>query len=324
MLNFERCYSWTVEEKPTQITVITAVFNGAEYITETIESVLRCCKGINYEYIVIDDGSTDDTLQILKSFGSAIKVISQSNSGESTSVNVGIFEAKAPCCLVVSADDPLLTPELFQETLELFSSDPKLAAVYPDWQMIGPDGEIIKQVVVPDYSNELLIGRCRTLPGPGVIFRTKFARLIGGRSANWTYVGDYDFWLRISRLGEIRHRPGVLAQWRYHQNSTSVTKRGPKMASERIEVIQDFLANSDLTDDLKRMALGNSYYLAARLAFFSSEIPAKSYLVKAFKYRKKWIEEAQLAVVLYILFLPFSRLLINPVVKKLDKYRTLI
>lgn len=307
-----------------KVTVITAVYNGEEYIAETINSVLRCAQDISYEYIVIDDGSTDATLSILKSYGSAIRIIEQPNSGESSAVNVGIIEAKGLCCLVVSADDPLLTPELFEKSIQAFESDSKLAAIYPDWQMIGPGGEVIKQIIVPDYSDELLIGRCRTLPGPGVLFRTSFAQQLGGRRARWTYVGDYDFWLRLSRVGEIRRRPGIYAQWRYHANSTSVTKRGLKMANERIAVIDDFLSSNDVSLDLGRMARGTSYYMAARLAFFSAEIPAKLYLTKAFRARGHWLEEAQLQVVLYILLLPISRIIVNPILKRSKRYRTLI
>jgi len=310
--------------KNLDVTVITAVFNGEEFIAETIDSVLRCAQNVSYEYIVVDDGSTDGTAQILTSYGSAIRVISQSNAGESTAVNVGIAEAKGLCCLVISADDPLLTSELFEESIEAFHLDPNLAAIYPDWQMIGPKGEVIKQIIVPEYSDELLIGRCRTLPGPGVLFRTTFAQLLNGRRARWTYVGDYDFWLRLSRVGELRRRPGVRAQWRYHPNSTSVTKRGVKMASERIEVIEDFLSTYEVSPSLARMSRGTSYYLAARLGFFSSKIPAKFYLVKAFYERKRWIEEAQLLVVLYILLLPVSRFIANPILARSQRYRTLV
>jgi glycosyltransferase involved in cell wall biosynthesis len=307
-----------------EVTVITAVFNGEEYIAETIDSVLRCAQNISFEYIVVDDGSTDETLKILKSYEPAIRIISQANAGESTAVNVGINEAKGLCSLVISADDPLLTPELFEESIASFKSEPQLAAIYPDWQMIGPKGEVIKKIDVPDYSDILLIGRCRTLPGPGVLFRTSFAQDLKGRRARWTYVGDYDFWLRLSRVGEIRHRPGVRAQWRYHPNSTSVTKRGPKMANERIAVIEEFLSANEVAPDLARMARGTSYYMAARLGFFSSEIPAKSYLFRSFKERKKWVEEAQLLVVFYILLLPISRCLANPILSRSKRYRTLI
>ena len=61
------------------LTVVTAVYNGAEYIRETIDSVLSCAQSINYEYLVVDDGSTDETLEILKSYGSAVTVISHKN-----------------------------------------------------------------------------------------------------------------------------------------------------------------------------------------------------------------------------------------------------
>ena len=307
-----------------QLTVITAVYNGKDYIEDTINSVLKFAKDINFQYVVVNDGSTDDTSQILNSFGDKIEVIHQSNAGESTAVNVGIENAKGDCCLVISADDPILTSKLFESVLEDFERDSNLAAVYPDWQMIDEIGNPIKVIKVPDYSDELLIGRCRTLPGPGVIFRTSFAQQIGGRRSKWTFVGDYDFWLRLSRIGEIRHRPEVLAQWRYHANSTSVTKRGLKMANERIAVVEDFLKNNKIDAAIGRMALGTSYYMAARLCFFSSEVPGRRYLIKAFKYRRGLVEESQLQVIAYILLLPISRIILNPILIRSARYRTLI
>ena len=186
-------------------------------------------------------------------------------------------------------------------------------AIYPDWQMIDAAGNVVKTVKVPDYSDELLIGRCLTLPGPGVIFRRSAALALNGRNPKWTFVSDYDFWLRLSRLGEIKHRPEVLAQWRHHPSSTSVGKRGLKMAQERICVIEDFVAKNEVPKHLKRMALGNAYYMAARLSYFNKSIPAKKYLFLSFSTRQRWVEEAKLHEILYILFLPISRVF-NPIV----------
>ena len=306
------------------ISIITPVYNGEAFIAETINSVLEKSSKVNFEYIVVNDGSTDSTQNILEQFGKTIRVVYQKNQGESMAINQGISLALGKLILVVSADDPLLTANLFENVFELFDSTPELAAIYPDWQMIDDIGNVIKTIQVPDYSDELLIGRCRTLPGPGVIFRTSFAQQIGGRRSKWTYVGDYDFWLRLSRVGEIRHRPEVLAQWRYHANSTSVTKRGLKMANERIAVIEDFLANNSVEDSLSRCALGTSYYMAARLVFFSNDVPGRKYLLKAFKCRRGWVEEAQLQVIAYILLLPISRWLLNPILERSKKYRTII
>jgi len=294
------------------VTVVTAVYNGADYIAETIDSVLACAEGLNFEYIVVDDGSTDSTLEILKSYGDLIQIVSHANCGESASVTKAFYLARGKYLIVVSADDPLLTADLFDEVFDWFEKDSNLVAVYPDWQMIDPNGAVIQTVLVPDYSDELLIGQCRTLPGPGVIFRRDSAVKIGGRNAKWVFVGDYDFWLRLSRLGEIRHRPKVLAQWRHHPNSTSVSKRGLGMASERISVVEDFLASNQVDELIGRMALGHAYYTAARLSFFTREVPGKRYLFKAFRLRKGWVEEAQIRVIAFIILDPLSRFLITP------------
>jgi glycosyltransferase involved in cell wall biosynthesis len=302
----------------SKLTVITAVYNGAEYIEETIESVLKYCREIDFEYIVLNDGSTDNTLEILNMYANKIRIIDKSNSGESDSVSFGFREAIGDLLLVVSADDPLFTEKLFTNIFEQFDQNDNLMAVYPDWQMIDAVGSVIKIIEVPDYSDDLLIGRCVTLPGPGVIFRKSAALKLNGRNPKWTFVGDYDFWLRLSRLGEIRHRPEVLAQWRHHSSSTSVSKRGLKMAQERIRVVEDFLGGNVVPNYLKQMALGNAYYMAARISYFDKNIPAKKYLSTSFKNRKGWVEEAKVYEIFYILLLPISRVF-NPIIDMVFK-----
>ena len=305
------------------VTVVTAVYNGEDYIEETILSVLSAAKNVEFEYIVVNDGSTDSTLNILKKFEDQIKIIDKSNSGESESVTIAFGEARGEFLIVVSADDPLLSEKLFEKSFDDFENDPQLVAIYPDWNMIGPEGEVLKTIKVPDYSDELLIGRCITLPGPGVIFRKSAALEIGGRRKKWTYVGDYDFWLRLSRIGELRHRPEVLAQWRYHPGSTSVNKRGPKMANERIAVVEEFLSEFPVDSRISRMALGSAYFMAARLVFFSKEVPGKRYLVNAFRKRRGWVEEARIHIILYILLIPISSSLFKLLSRFLPAQRTL-
>jgi glycosyltransferase involved in cell wall biosynthesis len=305
------------------VTVVTAVYNGEDYIEETILSVLSAAKNIEFEYIVVNDGSTDKTLSILNKFQDQIKIIDKANSGESESVTIAFGEARGEFLIVVSADDPLLTEKLFEKSFEDFVDDPNLVAIYPDWNMIGPHGEVLKTILVPDYSDELLIGRCITLPGPGVIFRKSAALKIGGRRKKWTFVGDYDFWLRLSRIGELRHRPEVLAQWRYHPGSTSVNKRGPKMANERIAVVEEFLSEFPIDSKIAHMALGSAYFMAARLVFFNSQVPGKKYLIQSFQKRKGWVEESRIHIIIYILLIPISSSLYKVFSKFLPTQRTL-
>jgi glycosyltransferase involved in cell wall biosynthesis len=294
-----------VNSKP-KITIITTVFNGEDYLESTIESVLDCASEINFEYIVINDGSTDKTSSILNKYTTEIKVVNQENIGESASVTKGFKLAHGELVMVLSADDPLFTKAIFRNVFELFEENENLVAVYPDWNLIDASGKILKEILVPDYSDELLIGRFRTLPGPGVIIRKQAALAIGGRRSKWVYVGDYDFWLRLSRIGEIRHRPQVLAQWREHPNSTSVKRKNFAMASERIAVIEGFVKEFKIDDKLKKMALGNAYYMAARLSYFDPKIPGRKWLMQALRYRRAIPEESKLTHLLFLMTFPMS------------------
>lgn len=88
------------------------------------------------------------------------------------------------------------------------------------------------------------------------------------------------------------------------------------MALERILVVQEFVLNNTIPKHIHRMALGNAYYMAARISYFDRKIPAKKFLFLAFKERKAWVEEAKLHEISYILFSPVSRLF-NPVINTL-------
>jgi glycosyltransferase involved in cell wall biosynthesis len=294
-----------------RISVITPVFNGEKYIRETITSVLTLISDTRIEYIVVDDGSLDNTSEILKQYSDKINVITQVNQGESAAVNAGLFNAHGDFVLVVSADDPLFTSEIFSGVEEYFDSNPNIVAWYPDWRMIDSEGNKIKEVLVPEYSEERLVGRFLCLPGPGTFFRKSAAIQIGGRRRIWKYVGDYDFWLRLSRVGELARREGVLAQWRFHDDSATVSNRGKEMYREQIGVIDDFLSSFQVSEKLSRMARSHALYFAAQLSFFSSEVNGRRTLFRALQARRGFIEGSRIRVVV--------RLLTDPVPSFLKK-----
>ena len=292
------------------ISIITPVYNAESYIAETINSVLRAKIDYPFEYLVLNDGSKDKTSEILKSFENRITILSHENIGESLTVNRGLEIAKGKYVLVLSADDPLLTGDLINEAISKLEKNDLVVALYPDWKVIDQSGNTTRTFILPDYSDEIMVGRCRCLPGPGTIFRLSSAIRIGGRREKWKFVGDYDFWLRLSREGRIERLPGVLAQWRSNSGSASVTQRGLRMAQERVTVIEDFINEFELPDVIKRMALGSAYYLAARLCFFDREVPGIRLLLRSFLFRKKWPEEANVLGVIYILMSPIASMII--------------
>jgi len=301
-----------------RITVITPVYNGEKYIKETIDSVIAAIANLDIEYLVIDDGSTDKTFEILQTYNQKIRVIRQENQGESSAVNSGFHNALGDFVVVVSADDPLFTSEIFKGVEEFFDSNPNVVAWYPDWKMINENGKCLREVTVLEYSDQKLIGQFLCLPGPGTFIRRSAALQIGGRNKNWKYVGDYDFWLRISRIGVLKKRPHVLAQWRLHDESTSIAQRGLEMYWERIKVIESFITSYPIEEGLSRIARSHSLYFAAQLAFFSPEIEGRKTMIRALQTRRGWIEGSRPGVVLYLLFLPFSSLF-EPILRYLLK-----
>ena len=293
----------------TTFTIIVPVYNGEIYIRETLDSVIRYSCEQDREIIVINDGSTDRTPEILDMFKTEIKVVNQPNAGEANAVNQGISLAKGRYILVVSADDPLISEELFDHARSIMDNDEKIIATYPDWQMIDLENNIIAVKLCPDYSFEELLGEFHCIPGPGTVFRTKDANQIGGRNGEYRFVSDYDFWLRLACRGEFAHIPHVLAQWRSHSESTSIGSRGRAMALERIEVIRHFLVKYPQREDLTRQAKACSLYNAAILAFFDSDVPGRKWMIEALLTNRRWIKSSKFHIVGYLLTLPLSRII---------------
>src|SRR5262249_33141614 len=115
-----------------KITVITPVYNGAPYIAEVVESVLAQSFK-DFDYICLDDGSKDNTLEILRRYeDKGVTVISHPNCGEPATVNKGIAMAQTDLVVIVNADDPV-KPDFLKvavDTMERGGND--LLVVYPD------------------------------------------------------------------------------------------------------------------------------------------------------------------------------------------------
>jgi glycosyltransferase involved in cell wall biosynthesis len=144
--------------------IITPVFNGEDFIEETIQSVLRHAPSEDFEYLIVNDGSTDATPRILEKFADSVTILSQNNQGEAASVNNALAMATGKYALVVSADDPLLSPQLFSLSREVLEEYRDVIVTYPDWYLISESGEIVKHVVTPEYSTYELVGLNKCLP----------------------------------------------------------------------------------------------------------------------------------------------------------------
>lgn len=287
--------------------VITPVYNGSKYIRETVVSVLAAIDGRPIEFIVVDDGSTDETAAILSEFIGKIDYVYQDNQGESAAVNSGLLKSSADYVLVVSADDPLFTPSIFSGVDDFFMSNPNTVAWYPNWRMIDEHGDIIREVQVEEYLERRLVCQFQCLPGPGTFFRKRTALQVGGRRSRWRFVGDYDFWLRLSKHGDFQKRDETLAQWRLHSSSTSVRQLGVEMFTERIEVIRSHLNEYPIPVDEQREALAHAYYFAALLSYQTKGIPGRRALLKSILIARGLVSEFNWLSAFFVCVAPVSR-----------------
>lgn len=302
----------------TKFSIITPVFNGEKYIEGTVVSVLNYAEGFDFEYLVIDDGSTDKTAEILQKFSGSIRYIYQANSGQAHAINEGLIRAQGEYSIVVNADDPLIDGQLFYQAKLLLESNNNLVGVYPDWKMIDADGNEVEVIKVKEFSLAEMVGNFNCLIGPGGVFRTAPAREISGWNSNYRYVPDYDFWLRLLPFGDFARIPLVLATWRTHGDSISIGSRGLEMSEERIRVIREYLERNPNTEvELQKTAKSNSYYRAAVLGYFDPRIRTRKLLWRSLRSSPKEFFNKDLRATVFLLATPLSsRLLRLPAINK--------
>lgn len=232
-----------------KVSVVIPTFNRCDYIAETIESVLAQ----DYpavEVIVVDDGSTDATQSVVQLFGNRIQVLTQPNSGQGAAVNRGLAAATGEYITLVSDDDPVL-PGALSQLVDALEANLDALVAYPDWYVIGPNGDRIGEITMPEFSLVDMARHHLCMPGPCTLFRRSVVELTGGWDLRWRWVADYDFWLRIGLLGPMVHVEQFLATWRRHP--TAATHAAPRlpMANEQIGVIEAFFARSDVPPEVR-------------------------------------------------------------------------
>ncbi|MDX1993406.1 MAG: glycosyltransferase family 2 protein [bacterium] len=249
------------------VTIITPTYNRADYLPEVIDSVLSQDYP-NLEYIVLDDGSKDNTVEVLERYAGRIIWESHTNMGEAKTVNKGFAMATGEIIAIVNSDDPIL-PGLVRAAVNALQAHPSALVAYPDWVMIDPQGRPISYHTTPDYDFLQTVREHYCMPGPGAFIRRRALVLVGGRSTHVRYVGDYDFWLRLGLHGDFIRIPQTLATWRDHPNSASSAARSQAMAEEHLTVIRDFYAQPNLPEAVLRVkdeAFSSAYYAAGLAA----------------------------------------------------------
>lgn len=204
------------------VSIITPSFNQAAYIDATIQSVLRQ-DYTPIEYLVMDGGSTDGTIDRLRSYGPQLRWISRPDEGQTDAINKG-FAATTGSILTWLNSDDTLEPGAVRAAVEYLEAHPDVAVVYGDANFIDPTGRFIGRCAhVEPFNRHRLLHYSDFIVQPAAFFRRSVFEEVGGldKSLHWSM--DYDLWLKIARRHKMAYIPRVIANYRWFgANKTAV------------------------------------------------------------------------------------------------------
>ncbi len=272
--------------KTFELSIITPVFNGENFLSEVIESVIGQ-QDIKIKHIIVNDGSTDGSLEIAQkwrnNYPDVIEVIDQPNAGEATAVNNGMKHVATKFVGIVNADDPLL-PGHCRKMVDALLNDTEAVVAYPDWLMINADGENIRDVRTVNYSKRALIADLVCIPGPGAILRVDAVDGFPLREKRFRYISDYVLWVRMSNNGYFVRVPEILATWRQHALGATASANSGAITTEIEHLVEEnFLDYCDekISSGWLRSARAHSLYYTALGSLNNKKIPGRRLLLKS-------------------------------------------
>lgn len=212
----------------SKVSVITICYNSVKTLEQTIQSIINQTYR-NIEYIIIDGGSTDGTLDIIKKYASEITYwVSEKDNGISDAFNKGLAVATGEIIGILNADD-IYTERAIELAVRTLEDNPGIGFVFGDMHHADAGGNIIHKITGdPNYKNSIRF----TMPAilhPTVFVRRNVYLKHGYFNLNFKTAMDYEFFLRITVLGAMgMHIPQVLAIMRLGGESTKNITRGCK------------------------------------------------------------------------------------------------
>ena len=240
------------------VSVLMPAYNAARHLSESIESV-RCQSFVDWELIVIDDGSQDETAEIAKRFAvsdARVRVISQANGGQASARNSGLAGARGDLIAFLDADDLWVSDKLERQVAVMEKTNVDL--VYTDGEFFSDEGELGENDgfdIVPgkvEGANmfSLLFQRNR-IATLSVLVRKRCLDTVGGFDSDRKYQNceDYDLWLALANSGAVFY--GMTEKlMKYRRHSAAATTTPSKLLEPMLEVIKKHSTNPSLDPTL--------------------------------------------------------------------------
>lgn len=246
------------------VSIITPSYNQADYIEDTIRSVLAQ-EYPNLEYIIVDGGSTDGSEEIIEKYTDQLSWwVSEPDNGQADAINKGFRRARGEVVAWLNSDD-LYLPGAISEAVAALQANPDLGMVFGDAITIDPPGSPINKLVFGNWGLPDLM-RFHIICQPAVFMRRSALEQAESLNENFHYMLDHHLWLRIASYGQIKHVSRLWAAARHHPAAKNVSL-APKFSLETYHVLEWMKADPDLGPKFKadqQRIKGGAHRLAAR------------------------------------------------------------
>ena len=248
------------------VSVVVPTYNHARYLGEAIDSVLAQDYP-NIELIVLDDGSTDDTREVLAGYGDLFYWETHENMGEAKTLNKGWAMSKGEILGRVSADDVLL-PNALSACVAALQTDPEAVMAYPLYDLIDANSSIIDlRPLSREPSHPEMVATLINPVGPGAFFWRWAYEAAGPWDGSLRISPDLEFWLRLRLYGRFVRVPEVLGLFRVHEESQTFAQTNEATSEEPVRLVRSFYERQRLPAEilaLKRQALSSAHFYSAR------------------------------------------------------------
>ncbi len=244
-----------IVDSPPQVSVVMPVYNGERYVLSSVNSILQQSVA-DFEFIIVDDGSTDGSLDEIKRCAEAdgrIHVISQPNRGVTNALNAGLRVARGRFIARMDCGD-LSLPERFERQVEYLTSHTECSVVGTYFDIIDCDGDIVctrRPSLLHEELEAGFLGQVQNVGGichAGAMIRTKPLVDLGGYSEEFQFAQDRDLWLRLAEHGRLANIPEVHFQVRIIPGQGISSARVVDQRACAIRAIRNAYARRGLAD----------------------------------------------------------------------------
>ena len=197
------------------VSIVTPSYNQGGFLDETMRSVLEQDYP-NIEYLVVDGGSTDDSLEIIQRYvGRLAWWVYEPDRGQTDAINKGFARARGEILAWLNSDDTY-QPHAISEAASFLREHPEVGMVYGDANLVDEAGAIIGKFPARQTDYRRLRRGYVHIPQQAAFFRADLWRQVGPLDPTFYFAMDYDLWVRLARLAPLHYHPRLWANFRLH------------------------------------------------------------------------------------------------------------